>query len=89
MRLLHLSPPVVMNIKKIRRLMDKYGLKCPIRKPNPYRRMLKAMRTNNFADNILKRRFKDFGPRKVLLTDITYIPFQYGTAIGIYCQILH
>lgn len=76
MRLLHLSPPVVMNIKKIRRLMDKYGLKCPIRKPNPYRRMLKAMRTNNFADNILKRRFKDFGPRKVLLTDITYIPFQ-------------
>ena len=76
MRLLHLNPPVVMNIKKIRRLMDKYGLKCPIRKPNPYRRMLKAMRTNNFADNILKRRFKDFCPRKVLLTDITYIPFQ-------------
>lgn len=75
MRLLHLTPPVVMNIKKIRRLMDKYNLKCPIRKPNPYRRMLKAIRTNNFADNILKRRFKDFGPRKVLLTDITYIPF--------------
>lgn len=76
MRLLHLSPPVVMNIKKIRRLMDKYGLRCPIRKPNPYRRMLKAMRTNSLADNILKRRFKDFGPRKVLLTDITYIPFR-------------
>lgn len=75
MRLLHLTPPVVMNIKKIRRLMDKYNLKCPIRKPNPYRRMLKAIRTNNFADNILKRRFKDFEPRKVLLTDITYIPF--------------
>lgn len=75
MRLLHLTPPVVMNIKKIRRLMDKYNLRCPIRKPNPYRRMLKAIRTNNFADNILKRRFKDFGPRKVLLTDITYIPF--------------
>lgn len=75
MRLLHLTPPIVMNIKKIRRLMDKYNLKCPIRKPNPYRRMLKAIRTNNFADNILKRRFKDFGPRNVLLTDITYIPF--------------
>jgi len=75
MRLLHLTPPVVMNIKKIRRLMDKYNLRCPIRKPNPYRRMLKAIRTNNFADNILKRRFKDLGPRKVLLTDITYIPF--------------
>ena len=75
MRLLHLTPPVVMNIKKIRRLMDKYNLRCPIRKPNPYRRMLKANRTTNFADNVLQRRFKDFGPRKVLLTDITYIPF--------------
>ena len=31
MRLLHLDPPVVMNIKKIRRLMRKYDLFCPIR----------------------------------------------------------
>lgn len=30
MRLLHQSPPVVMNLKKIRRLMKKYSLKCPI-----------------------------------------------------------
>ena len=37
MRLIHMDPPVVMNIKKIRRLMRKYGLKCPIRKANPYR----------------------------------------------------
>ena len=36
MRLLHLTPPVVMNIKKIRRLMNKYGLFCPVRKSNPY-----------------------------------------------------
>ena len=35
MRLLHLEPPVVMNIKKIRRLMHKYGLHCPIRQANP------------------------------------------------------
>ena len=28
MRLLHLDPPVVMNIKKIRRLMRKYSLFC-------------------------------------------------------------
>jgi hypothetical protein len=39
MSLLHRNPPVVMNVKKIRRLMDKYGLSCPIRKANPYRRM--------------------------------------------------
>ena len=30
MRLLHMDPPVLMNIKKIQRLMRKYGLSCPI-----------------------------------------------------------
>ena len=74
MRLLHMDPPVLMNTKKIQRLMHKYGLVCPIRKANPYRRMAKAMKTDAVADNLLQRQFKEFGPRKVLLTDITYIP---------------
>ena len=75
MRLIHLDPPVIMNIKKIRRLMKKYNLFCPIRQANPYRRMAKALKTNNVADNILNREFKEHGPRMVLLTDITYIPY--------------
>ena len=75
MRLLHLDPPVIMNIKKIQRIMRKYHLYCPIRKANPYRRMAKAIRTNNVADNLLQREFKAYGPRKVLLTDISYIPY--------------
>lgn len=75
MCMIHWNPPVVMNLKKIRRLMDKYGLVCPIRKANPYRRMSKALRTNNVADNLLERKFTEYGPRKVLLTDITYIPY--------------
>lgn len=74
MRLLHMDPPVLMNLKKISRLMHKYGLVCPIRKANPYRRMAKALRTDAVADNLLKREFREHGPRKVLLTDITYIP---------------
>jgi transposase InsO family protein len=65
---------ILMNHKKIRRLMRKYGLCCPIRKANPYRRMAKAIRTNAVADNSLQRRFREHGPRKVFLTDITYIP---------------
>jgi len=73
MRLLHMKPPVHMNIKKIRRLMKKYGLFCPIRKANPYRRMAKALRTNSVAPNLLNREFEAHGPRAVLLTDITYI----------------
>ena len=75
MRLLHLETPVIMNIKKIRRLMKKYNLFCPIRKANPYRRMAKALKTNNTADNLLNREFEQHGSRKILLTDITYIPY--------------
>ena len=74
MRLLHLEKPVLMNLKKIRRLMVKYNLRCPIRKPNPYRQIARALRTNKVAPNLLNREFKAHGPRKVLLTDITYIP---------------
>lgn len=76
MRLMHMG--VRMNHKKIRRLMRKYQLFCPIRKANPYRRMAKAMRTNAVADNRVKREFKLHGPRKILLTDITYIPISEG-----------
>jgi transposase InsO family protein len=76
MTLLHRD--IRMNLKKIRRLMNKYGLFCPIRAANPYRRMAKAMRTNKIADNIVDRNFRAYGVRKVLLTDITYLSFQSG-----------
>ena len=75
MRLLHLEMPVIINVKKIRRLMRKYGLVCPIRQLNPYRQMAKALKTNNVADNLVNREFEEHGPRKILLTDITYIPY--------------
>ena len=74
MRLLHMG--IKMNRKKIIRLMKKYHLFCPIRKANPYRRMAKALKSSNYADNLLERRFEDYGPGYVLLTDITY--FFYG-----------
>lgn len=75
MRLLHQG--IRMNIKKIRRLMKKYQLRCPIRKANPYRRMAKALATNHVAPNIDNREFSR-QPRKVLLTDITYLFFENG-----------
>ena len=75
MCLIHNAPPVIMNLKKIRRLMKKYGLHCPIRRANPYRKMKNAMKTNNYAPNLLDREFECYGPRLVLLTDITYIPW--------------
>ena len=75
MALLHMNPPVIMNLKKIRRLMKKFNLVCPIRKENPYRKMSRAIRSNDVADNILQREFESYGPRIVLLTDITYLPY--------------
>ncbi|MCL1821164.1 MAG: IS3 family transposase [Oscillospiraceae bacterium] len=86
MRLLRHEPPILMNLKKIYRLMRKYGLKCPIRKANPYRRMMNALKTSNTAPNIANREFKEHGVRAVLLTDITYLKrhdggFSYLSAI--------
>ena len=78
MRLLHLEPPVVMNIKKIRRLMKKYGLFCPIRQANPYRQMARTMQTSHVAGNEIQRQFKAYAPRKALLTDITYLFYRGG-----------
>ena len=76
MRLLHTG--VNMNPKKIRRLMRKYNLNCPIRKANPYRRMAKALKSSNVAPNLLNREFEVHGARMVLLTDITYMRFKGG-----------
>ncbi len=74
MTLLHKN--IRMNLKKIRRLMNKYGLFCPIRKANPYRRMAKNMQTGNVAANVVNRNFKSHGVRKILLTDITYLYYK-------------
>ena len=76
MRLLHKG--IRMNLKKIRRLMHKYGLKCPYRGPNPYRQMAKALKTNSVFPNVVDRQFLAGGVRKVLLTDITYIFYDKG-----------
>ena len=76
MRLLH-KPGIIMNVKKIRRLMQKYHLFCPIRKANLYRRMAKALATSHVAPNVVNREFRQRA-RKVLLTDITYLYYKGG-----------
>lgn len=68
---------VVMNHKKIRRLMRKFRLVAVIRQANPYRKMAKATQEHHTCPNLLKRQFDQGEPEKVLLTDITYI--RYGT----------
>lgn len=73
-----LNQQIRMNRKKVQRLMSKYGLICPIRKANPYRRMAKAMKTNYVSENLVNREFREHGPGMILLTDITYLFYNHG-----------
>lgn len=69
---------IVFNLKRIRRIMKKYNIICPIRKANPYRRMMKATQEHRVLPNLLQRQFKQGIPGKVLLTDITYLFYGQG-----------
>lgn len=69
---------VVFNLKCIRRIMKKYEIICPIRKPKPYKKMIKATKEHTTKKNDLNREFKQGVPGKVLLTDITYLLYGRG-----------
>lgn len=66
---------IIYNLKRIRRIMKKYGIVCPIRKANPYRRIMQATIEHSVVPNLLNRNFKQNIPGKVLLTDITYLSY--------------
>ncbi|MEI3044464.1 MAG: IS3 family transposase [Romboutsia timonensis] len=69
---------IIYNLKRIRRIMKKYGIVCPYRKANPYRRMMKASKEHTIVSNLINREFKQDIPYKVLLTDITYLSYKNG-----------
>lgn len=66
---------IVFSRKKIQRIMRKYGIVCPHRRPNPYKKIAKATKEHQVVPNKLNREFKQGIPGKVLLTDITYLPY--------------
>lgn len=74
MRLVRMG--IRMSLKRIGFLMRKFGLFCPIRRPKPRYRI--AEKESRIAPNIVNRNFTGRGPRKVLLTDITYIDYPGG-----------
>ena len=69
---------IIMNLKKIRRLMKKYGLICPIRKVNPIKKMIKAQQSDRVYENIVDRNFLQGRAKLILLTDITYLEYGHG-----------
>ncbi len=70
---LHSKFGIVMNLKKIFRIMKLFGIESGIRKANPYTKLANAIKENYYVPNLLNREFKPGTANTVLLTDITYI----------------
>jgi transposase InsO family protein len=66
---------IIMNHKKIIRIMKKYLLFAKIRRRNPYKDIAKKTKEHRTCGNILNRDFKQEIPLKVFCTDITYLFF--------------
>ncbi|MCZ4415847.1 IS3 family transposase [Enterococcus lactis] len=69
---------VVMNHKKIRRILRKNDIISSIRAAKPYRKMMKVTQENATKKNLVNRQFDQGIPYKVFLTDITYLPYGSG-----------
>ncbi|MEH7124376.1 IS3 family transposase [Bacillus sp. JJ1773] len=76
---------VVMNHKKIRRIMRQFNLFTRIRQMNPYKKLAKANQEHRSLPNILNREFDQGEPGKVLLTDITYVFYGSGKPAYLSC----
>ena len=68
---------IIMNHKKVLRMMNKYNLLAIIRKKDPYSKIRKATQEHKVSKNILNREFRWITPLQKLWTDITYIKFQW------------
>lgn len=70
-----LNRGILMNPKKILRLMQKYNIQAKIRRRRPQRIHLKETYQSKVMPNHVRREFRAYGPRKILLTDISYLPY--------------
>lgn len=66
------------SIYRIRRLMNKYGIRTKIRRPSRNRRVMKELMERNRRSNLLLRRFRLHRPNEVRLTDVTYLDYGNG-----------
>ena len=74
-----------MSRKKIRRLMKKAGIVCPVRKANVNRQSSREFLKTHVKPNLLRRKFRLSRPGQVFLTDVTYLDYgmnrrAYGSA---------
>jgi putative transposase len=69
---------ILMNHKKILRIMRKFQLVTVVRRKNPYRKIAKTTQSHKTLRNLLKRKFDHYEPQKVMVTDITYLYYAEG-----------
>ncbi len=71
---------IIMNHKKIQRIMRKYQLFARIRRRNPYKMIMKKSLEHRVVENLLSRNFRQLIPFRILCTDITYLFFNHRVA---------
>ena len=69
------SDGIIMNLKKILRIMRQNDLTTMVTRVNPYKRMMNALQENSYVPNLVNRQFNSYKPGELILTDITYIYF--------------
>ena len=69
---------IVINLKKILRIMRKNGLITKVRRRNPYRNLLKSGDTHKVFPNLVQRDFVSYKVDTLYTTDITYLPYKDG-----------
>lgn len=71
---------MVMNHKKIIRIMKKHHLVATIRRKNPYKAIMKKTAEHRIVANRLNRSFNQTVPYRFFCTDITYLPLNHRFA---------
>ena len=66
------------SMYRIRRIMNKYGIRTDIRRPSMNRKAMRELMERNRKANLLMRRFKLHRPNEVRLTDVTYLDYGNG-----------
>lgn len=74
-----------MSIHRVLNLMRMDGIRTTIRRPSKNRKAMKELIARNGQPNLLDRRFRQYRPNQVRLTDVTYMDYgderrAYGSA---------
>ncbi len=77
---------MILNRKKISKIMKELHLKTKTRKKNPYKQNIKENSKKLYCDNLLQRNFKDKLPYRALAIDITYL--KYNNRFAYLCILL-